>query len=72
MARIVAPSGQFVQRDLIVPDDPADGVTPIDGEHDQPSTIAEQLQWLPDAGFVAHIAWIDRDLAVLVGDLPPG
>jgi tRNA (cmo5U34)-methyltransferase len=72
LAGIVAPGGRFVLGDVIVPDDPAAVVTPIDGEYDQPSTIAEQLQWLTGAGFVAHTAWIDRDLAVLVGNLPPG
>ncbi len=70
VARIVVPGGRFVLGDVIVPDDPADMVTPIDGEYDQPSTIADQLDWLTDAGFVAHRAWIDRDVAVLVGDLP--
>ena len=70
VARIVVPGGRFVLGDVIVPDDPADMVTPIDGEYDQPSTIADQLDWLTDAGFVAHSAWIDRDVAVLVGDLP--
>jgi SAM-dependent methyltransferase len=68
VAGVVAPGGRFVLGDVIVPDDPADVVTPIDGEYDHPSTIAQQLQWLTDAGFVAHTAWIDRDLAVLVGD----
>ena len=72
VARIVAPGGRFVLGDVIVPDDPADMVTPIDDEYDQPSTIADQLHWLTDAGFVAHSAWIDRDLAVLVGAYPLG
>jgi cyclopropane fatty-acyl-phospholipid synthase-like methyltransferase len=71
VAHIVTPRGRFVLGDVVVPNDPDDVVTPIDGEYDQPSTVAEQLQWLIDAGFVARIAWIDRDLAVLVGDLPP-
>jgi tRNA (cmo5U34)-methyltransferase len=44
-------------------------VTPIDGEYDKPSTAAEQLCWLCEAGFRAHIAWVEADLAVLVGDL---
>jgi hypothetical protein len=60
--------GRLVVGDVVVPDDPADAVTPIDGEYDKPSTIAEQLGWLRDAGFEASIAWSSRDLAVLVGE----
>ena len=72
VTRVLAPGGRFVLGDVIVPDDPIDVVTPIDGEHDRPSTVAEQLEWLRDAGFDAHAAWVERDLAVLVGDLPAG
>jgi tRNA (cmo5U34)-methyltransferase len=64
----LAPGGRFVLGDLIVPDDPADVVTPIDGVIDTPSTIAEQLAWLEAAGLKADLAWRHRDLAVLVGD----
>jgi tRNA (cmo5U34)-methyltransferase len=56
--------------DVIVPDDPADVVTPIDGAYDQPSRIDDQLRWLGDAGFDASVAWRHRDLAVLVGTHP--
>jgi tRNA (cmo5U34)-methyltransferase len=70
VARALSPGGRFVLGDVIVPDDPHDVVTPVDGVYDQPSTIDEQLVWLAAAGFVAHMAWRDRDLAVLVGDLP--
>jgi SAM-dependent methyltransferase len=70
VARRFGPGGRFVLGDVIVPDDPADVVTPIDGEYDQPSTAAERLRWLTDAWLLAHSVWIDRDLAVLVADLP--
>jgi tRNA (cmo5U34)-methyltransferase len=66
----LVPGGRFVLGDLVVPDDPADVVTPIDGVIDTPSTIAEQLAWLEAAGLKADLAWRDRDLAVLVGDRP--
>ncbi len=69
VANVLAPGGQFVLGDLIVPDDRRDAVTPIDGVYDKPSTLAEQLAWLRAAGFVATTAWLERDLAVLVGDL---
>lgn len=54
--------------DVIVPDDPADVVTPIDGAYDTPSAVAEQPGRLHVAGFVATAAWREGDLAVLVGD----
>jgi SAM-dependent methyltransferase len=40
------PGGRFVLGDVVVPDDPADAVTPIDGWYDKPSTVADQLRWL--------------------------
>jgi tRNA (cmo5U34)-methyltransferase len=64
---VLAPGGRFVLGDLIVPEDDADVVTPIDGVFDTPSSIDEQLGWLKDAGLSAELAWRDRDLAVLVG-----
>jgi tRNA (cmo5U34)-methyltransferase len=67
VAAVLAPGGRFVLGDLIVPEDPADVVTPIDGTFDQPSTIDEQLGWLAEAGLVPALAWRERDLAVLVG-----
>jgi trans-aconitate methyltransferase len=67
IAAVLAPGARFVLGDLIVPDDPADVVTPIDGEIDQPSTIEEQLGWLADAGLAPALTWTERDLAVLVG-----
>jgi hypothetical protein len=54
--------------DVVVPEDPADAVTPTDGDYDKPSTVAEQLEWLRVAGFEASVAWSSRDLAVLVGE----
>jgi len=72
VARTLSPGGRFIIGDVIVPEDPDDVVTPIDGVHDKPSTIAEQLGWLAAAGFTARVSWVERDLAVLVGDLPAG
>jgi tRNA (cmo5U34)-methyltransferase len=66
VAAVLAPGGRFVLGDLVVPDDPADVVTEIDGVHDTPSSAAEQLGWLREAGLDARIAWSHRDLAVLV------
>jgi tRNA (cmo5U34)-methyltransferase len=72
VAAILGTGGRFVVGDLIVPDDPRDIVTPTDGVYDKPSTLPEQVAWLRAAGFETTIAWLERDLAVLVGDLDNG
>ena len=68
---VLAPGGRFVLGDVVVPEDPADQVTPIDGVHDRPSTVADQLTWLTVAGFETEVVWRDRDLAVIAA-LRPG
>lgn len=70
IAERLGPGGRFVMGDVVIPDDPADIVTPIDGSHDQPSGVAEQLEWLRDAGLQPAIAWVQRDLAVIAADRP--
>jgi len=70
VAQVLAPGGRFVLGDLVVPDDPADVVTEIDGVVDRPDTTADQLTWLAAAGLTPSLAWTSRDLAVLVGDAP--
>jgi tRNA (cmo5U34)-methyltransferase len=72
VAWVLAPGGQFVLADIVVPDDPADVVTTIDGEYDTPSRAADQVGWMADAGLDARVVWSSKDLAVLVGDLPAG
>lgn len=69
VAHVLRPTGRFVLGDVIIPDDPSDIVTPIDGVYDQPSTVADQLAWLQAAGFTTTVAWLERDLTVLIGDL---
>jgi trans-aconitate methyltransferase len=68
VAAVLRPGGRFVLGDVIVPDDPADVVTPIDGEYDKPSTIGEQVRWLDEAGLDPAVFWVERDLVVLTGD----
>jgi tRNA (cmo5U34)-methyltransferase len=70
VARVLSPGGRFVLGDVVVPEDPSDVVTPIDGGYDKPSPVAEQLAWLTAAGLRARVAWAQRDLAVLVGEAP--
>jgi tRNA (cmo5U34)-methyltransferase len=60
--------GRFVLGDLIVPDDPADIVTEIDGEYDKPSSATDQLRWLADAGLHSTLRWREKDLAVMIGE----
>jgi tRNA (cmo5U34)-methyltransferase len=62
--------GRFVLGDVVVPDDPADLVTPIDGVYDQPSTIDDQIRWLAAAGLHAEVVWARQDLAVIVAEAP--
>ena len=69
VAAALRPRGRFVLGDVIVPEDPGDAVTPLDAAEDRPSTISAQLTWLAQGGFAPRLAWRERDLAVLVGDL---
>lgn len=70
VAVVLRPGGRFVLGDLVVPAGPAEVVTPVEGGHDQPSTVDDQLRWLAEAGFQARCTWAEDDLAVVVGDLP--
>jgi hypothetical protein len=65
---VLRPPGRFVLGDVIVPEHPADVVTPIDDDYDTPSSIADHLRWLDAAGLLAQVAWVHRDLVVLVGE----
>jgi tRNA (cmo5U34)-methyltransferase len=65
---VLSEGGRFVMGDVVVPDNPDDAVTPIDGGYDRPDTIKDQLRWLGDAGFEAAEAWRSGDLAVLIAD----
>jgi tRNA (cmo5U34)-methyltransferase len=72
-ARIAArrrSGGRFVLGDVVVPDDPADVVTLIDGVYDQPSMVDDQVRWLAAAGFNAEGVWARQDLCVIVAGSP--
>jgi tRNA (cmo5U34)-methyltransferase len=71
VADVLSPGGRFVLGDVVVPQDPADVVTPIDADYDKPSTVTDQLAWLAAAGLRARLVWAHRDLAVLMGEAPP-
>jgi len=64
--RVADVSDRFVLGDVVVPERPEDAVIEIDGVYDTPSTVAEQLAWLREAGFAhADARMITTDLAVL-------
>ena len=67
IAAALAPGGRFVLGDVIVPEDLADRVTPIDETegYDLPDRIDDQLRWLAYAGLAPELRWVDRDLAVI-------
>jgi len=65
---VLEPSGRFVLADVVVPEDPADAITPLSPEYDRPSSVAEQLDWLERGGFTATVLWSRRDLAVIAAD----
>jgi tRNA (cmo5U34)-methyltransferase len=67
VAAVLADRGRFVIGDVVVPDDPADALTPLTPDYDMPSPVADQLLWLRDAGLEASAVWSVRDLAVIVG-----
>jgi len=70
VAAVLRPSGRFVFGDVVVPDAPAHMVTPIDGDYDRPSTLADQVEWLVAAGLIPRVVWSDRDLAVVAAAKP--
>ncbi|HEX6698504.1 MAG TPA: class I SAM-dependent methyltransferase [Solirubrobacteraceae bacterium] len=70
VAATLAPGGRFVLADVVVPDDPADVVTPLDDGFDLPETVPDLLRWMGEAGLRARVGWQARDLAVLVADAP--
>jgi tRNA (cmo5U34)-methyltransferase len=70
VAERLRPGGRFVLGDVVVPDDPADVVTPIDGVHDRPSSVHDQVRWLAAAGFDSEVVWTRRDLVVIVANSP--
>jgi tRNA (cmo5U34)-methyltransferase len=62
--RIAKVTDKFVLGDVVVPERPEDAVVEIDGVYDVPSSVAEQLAWLDEAGFEADAEYIRSDLAV--------
>jgi tRNA (cmo5U34)-methyltransferase len=68
VAERLVPRGRFVMGDVVVPEDPNDAVTPIDGVYDKPSRSVDLLRWLGEAGFDSRLIWTKQDLALIVAD----
>ena len=65
-ARLARVTDAFVLGDVIVPAHPEDVVIEIDGVYDTPSSVAEQCDWLRDAGLdEVEVTPVRSDLAVL-------
>ena len=70
LTAVLAPGGRIVLGDVFIPGDRSDAVTPIDGDYDTPSGLADQRQWMQDAGLTSSVAWAHRDLAFLIAEAP--
>ena len=66
----LAPGGRFVLADVIVPVNPADAAIELTPGYDRPDTLSELIVWLAETGFEVSVSWTDKDLAVLVGQIP--
>ena len=65
VADVLVAGGTFVLADVVVPEDPADAVTPLEPGHDHPSPLPDQLRWLAEAGLDPEVTWSRRDLVVV-------
>jgi tRNA (cmo5U34)-methyltransferase len=63
---VLAPGGALVVGDVIVPDDPADAVTPLDRSVDLPERLPDLLEALREGGLRPSLCWQHRDLAVVL------
>jgi tRNA (cmo5U34)-methyltransferase len=56
--------GRFVMADLVVPEDPAEAVTPLSEAYDHPSSLPELEGWLNEAAFDGSVVWSWKDIVV--------
>jgi tRNA (cmo5U34)-methyltransferase len=68
VASQLALRGRFVLGDVVIPDNPADALTPIDPPYDSPSRIEDQMLWLANASLRPEIVWRHHDLVVMIAD----
>ena len=67
IANVLRPGGRFVLGDVVLMPGEA---PPAPDEHDKPSLVSDQVQWLEDAGLAVSVVWQADDLAVFTADLP--
>jgi tRNA (cmo5U34)-methyltransferase len=65
IADVLRPDGVFVLADVVVPENPADVVTPTDWVMDLPDRADDQVDWLRDADLDVELLWSYKDLAVM-------
>ena len=71
MRAALSPGGRFVVADVVEPEDPADARIPLTSGYDKPSTVADQLRWLREAGFAGtSVVWQRGELAVILAQAP--
>jgi tRNA (cmo5U34)-methyltransferase len=68
-AAVLRPGGRFVLLDVVVPIAEVDEPVPLDPEIDVPSPLADQIEWMSDAGFVVEVVHAVDDLAIVAADL---
>jgi tRNA threonylcarbamoyl adenosine modification protein (Sua5/YciO/YrdC/YwlC family) len=66
----LASGGRFVLADVVLPSDPDDARTSLSPGYDHPSPLADQVEWLGEAGFEARTVWAKADLAVVLARRP--
>jgi L-threonylcarbamoyladenylate synthase len=65
--KALVPGGTFVLADVVLPEGPPPDPVELTDGHDKPSTVAEQIGWLEEAGFSSvSLAWQRGDLAVIL------
>ncbi|MEX1007903.1 MAG: class I SAM-dependent methyltransferase [Acidimicrobiia bacterium] len=69
VAGLLAPNGVFVMGDVVVPEDPADAVTPLSVDYDLPDRLVDLTHWLDAASLVHEVVWTARDLVVIRSSL---
>jgi tRNA (cmo5U34)-methyltransferase len=60
--------GRFAMADVVLPEHPADAITPLTDGYDKPDRATDLVAWLRTAQFRVEQVWAANDLAVFVAD----
>jgi tRNA (cmo5U34)-methyltransferase len=71
VAAVLSPGGRFALGDVVLPEEAVAAVIPLTDGYDKPSTVADQLRWLSEAGLAATLMWQEDDLAFIVANRSP-